>query len=245
MSGLITSLGTQTMWGGASALKNNGPPGIYSSNVFISSDPSNINNKSTGLWQYISPISQFKNVYIENQYLQDLFKQPAYYPFGVYYASDIGLYPDSKDSNNNIVRILPDRSVNNNHARITINAAGSTTSYINAINGNSTNIISTFTGNANVSIMWPALPSSINQYTICSITRYNSGTRANILCTSDGTTVIGHNNGKTGYVQYNTTINCNGNSDSTQLDNFVSVCSRNATPSGSSQINNVYINNRI
>ena len=138
----------------------------------------------------------FNNVNIENE-LYDLLNKKDYYPYGVYFGGDY--------YNN----ILPDRTLNKNNAIV----SGTTKPYIieNKILIGTTNTIITFPNNCLSS-----------NFTLCSITKYNSSNFNYILSSTDGTIIHGHNNGINGYINYNNVLLNNKNI--TNNDNFVIAC---------------------
>ena len=143
----------------------------------------------------------FNNVSIENE-LYDLLNKNDHYPYGVYYGGDY--------YNN----ILPDRTLNKNNAIIS-----GTKPYI-IDTGN----FKTLIGTTNTTIMFPNNCLNSN-FTLCSITRYNSSNYNYILSSTDGNIIHGHYNGINGYIKYNNILN---NKNITNNNNFVIACCKNS-----------------
>ena len=190
--------------------------------MYISYNSLNAGNSNTSNYSILlNPVSAFKVVSIEDD-LATLFS--CNYPYGVYYAGDIGMYSD---------KIIPDRSSNRNHAII----SGSGYSLSNIISNGSLNQIHTLFGTSSSIIRWGANSIPTN-FTICSITTYTGATNNGILCSSGGSFIHGHNNGYVGYGNYYGTIKNNGSN--VNIYNHTITCGNNSSPNNSS---NFYVNN--
>jgi hypothetical protein len=194
---------------------------------FIDLNPVNIGAsvlKKTNTSEYngITPNFNYNNVSIENE-LYDLLNLPGLYPYGVYYAGDYGIYGDG---------ILPDRTNNNNHAIVSGNYP---IVYDSDGSNGDINQFKVLIGDSLTTILFPD-NSIAGDFTICSITRYNSGTKNSILTSIDGKLIQGHYNGSSGYIKYNNNVI---NSGINLNNNFVISCGKN----GSITTNSIIVNN--
>jgi hypothetical protein len=121
------------------------------------------------------------------------------------------------------------------------NATISGTAIVNAIasgNGAAASV-PYFTGTTATKIEWPS-GSVPTTFTICSITRYNGGTRKRIIDSSFGTVLNGHWDGKSGIAYYGGFKTLQSQSTAVSRDDWVVMCGTN--DSAISNPNNIITN---